>query len=90
MTVDWAVSFYKNGKGKEPVKEFFLSLSDEGRAKALKLLGLVKTYGVLLKEPYTRQVKDKIRELRTNDNKVKSGYYISPTQEEPLFYCTPL
>ena len=67
MAMDWTVNFYKDSKGKEPVKEFFLSLSDEGSAKVLKLLGMVKTYGVLLKEPYTRQVKDKIRELRTND-----------------------
>ena len=67
MAMDWTVNFYKDSKGKEPVKEFFLLLSDEGRAKALKLLGMVRTYGVLLKEPYTRRVKDKIRELRTND-----------------------
>lgn len=63
----WTINFYKDSKGKEPIKEFLISLSDEGRAKVLKLLGMIKTYGVLLKEPYTRQVKDKIRELRTND-----------------------
>lgn len=70
MTMEWAIEFFRDSRGKEPVKEFLLSLTLEGRAKTLRLFELLKSQGVLLKEPYTRQVKDKIRELRTTD---KSG-----------------
>ena len=38
------------------------------RARVVKLIDLLAAYGVLLKEPYTRQIKGKIRELRIKDN----------------------
>lgn len=34
----------------------------------MKLIDLLAEQGVLLKEPYTRQIKGKIRELRVKDN----------------------
>jgi phage-related protein len=38
---------------------------------------LLKDYGVLLKEPYTRQIKGKIRELRVTDKagKIRVLYF---------------
>lgn len=38
------------------------------RAKVVKLIDLLAEQGVLLKEPYTRQVRGKIRELRIKDH----------------------
>lgn len=38
------------------------------RAKAIKLIDLLSEYGVLLKEPYTKQLRGKIRELRIKDS----------------------
>ena len=66
--MDWTVEFYKDVHGKEPVKEVFNSLSTNARAKAVKLIDMLSDYGVLLKEPYTRQVRGKIRELRIKDS----------------------
>jgi hypothetical protein len=40
--MEWTVDFFKDSKEKEPVKDFLLSLSDEGRAKVLKLLSMMK------------------------------------------------
>lgn len=65
----WVIEFYRDKKGKEPVADFFNSLTTEGRARILRLLTLLSTQGVLLKEPYTRQVHGKIRELRTTDRR---------------------
>jgi len=36
--------------------------------KVVRLLALLAEQGVLLKEPYTRQIRNKIRELRVRDN----------------------
>lgn len=66
--MDWVVEYYRDSKGKEPVAEFIDALSNEARAKVFRTIKLLKDYGVLLKEPYTRQVKSKIRELKIRDS----------------------
>ncbi len=65
--MDWTVEYYKDAEYKEPAADFIDNLSDETRAKVFRVIKLLKDYGVLLKEPYTRQVKGKIRELRIKD-----------------------
>jgi phage-related protein len=66
--MDWTIEYYRDADGYEPAKHFVSSLSNSARAKALRTLALLKEHGVLLKEPYTRQLKGKIRELRVKDN----------------------
>lgn len=66
--MDWTVEYYRDSKDKEPVAEFIDALSNETRAKVFRTIKLLKNYGVLLKEPYTRQVRGKIRELRIRDS----------------------
>ncbi|MDP2681866.1 MAG: type II toxin-antitoxin system RelE/ParE family toxin [Deltaproteobacteria bacterium] len=66
--MDWTVEYYKDREGKEPTAEFIEALSNEAKVKVFRIIKLLKDYGVLLKEPYTRQVKGKIRELRIKDN----------------------
>ncbi len=66
--MNWIVEFYRDNTGKEPAKGFLNSLSESARAKVVKSIDLLLTYGVLLKEPYTRQIRGKIRELRIKDN----------------------
>ncbi len=62
--MEWKVVFYEDIKGRVPVAEFFDSLSVGDRARVVRLIRLLAHYGVLLKEPYTRQVRGKLRELR--------------------------
>ena len=56
--------------GREPVADFIDSLPTEVQAKVLRLIDLLADYGVLFKEPYTRQIRGKLRELRIT---AKSG-----------------
>ena len=66
--MSWTVEFYKSDKGSEPVKDFFNSLPVSARAKVVRIMDMLVDHSVLLKEPYTRQVRGKIRELRIKDN----------------------
>ena len=50
--------------GHEPAADFVDSLPIEVQAKILRFIDLLADYGVLLREPYTRQIKGKLRELR--------------------------
>lgn len=62
------IELYKDSNGKEPFTAFLNGLPIKTRARVVKLIDLLAEYGVLLKEPYTRQIKNKIRELRVKDN----------------------
>ena len=64
----WEVEFYKDEAGKEPVPEFLSRLPAGTRAKVVRLIDLLVEQGVLLKEPYTRKIRGKLRELRIKDN----------------------
>ncbi len=48
--------------------EFLDELPPKTRAKVVRLIDLLAEQGVLLKEPYTRQIRGKIRELRVKDH----------------------
>ena len=60
----WTVEYYTDERGNEPAADFVDSLPVEMQAKTLRLIELLANHGVLLKEPYARQVKGKLRELR--------------------------
>ena len=64
----WELELYKDKNGREPLTEFLNDLPIKTRAKVVKLIDLLAGYGVLLKEPYTRQIRGMIRELRVKDN----------------------
>jgi phage-related protein len=64
----WEIEFYRDKNGREPLTKFLNDLPLKTRARVVKLIDLLAEYGVLLKEPYTRQIKGKIRELRMRDN----------------------
>lgn len=65
--MNWTIDYYKDAQGKEAVKDFLDSLPLPAKAKVMRLIELLAEHGVLLKEPYTRQVRGKIRELRVID-----------------------
>ncbi|MDP3111169.1 MAG: type II toxin-antitoxin system RelE/ParE family toxin [Thermodesulfovibrionales bacterium] len=65
--MEWIVDYYRDAKGKEPVREFLNSLSLPAKTKTMRLIEFLTEHGVLLKEPYTRHIKGKIRELRIKD-----------------------
>jgi phage-related protein len=67
MKTIWEVEFYQDEAGREPVADFLDGLPDSARAKAVRYIELLSSYGVLLKEPYTKQLRGKIREIRIAD-----------------------
>jgi phage-related protein len=67
--MNWTVEYYKDNKGNEPVADFIDSLPVGTQTKVFRLIDLLGDYGVLLKEPYTKQIKDKIREIRIKDKR---------------------
>ena len=65
--MEWKVEYYRDAQGSEPVAEFIDSLPVGTQAKIFRLIDLLTRYHVLLKEPYTRQIQGKVRELRIVD-----------------------
>jgi phage-related protein len=66
--MEWIIEYYRSPKGNEPVADFIDSLPLRVQPKVLRAIEILSDYGVLLKEPYTRQVRGKIRELRIKDD----------------------
>lgn len=57
---------FRSERGNEPVTDFLSSLNERDRVKAVQQIKLLTEFGVMLKEPYSRQVRGKIRELRAS------------------------
>ena len=53
------VELYKKENGKEPAKEFLLSLPEKHRAKAIWEIDLLRQFGTDLKEPHIKSIKGK-------------------------------
>jgi len=66
------VIFYKDGEGKEPVKDFILSQSYSARAEILQVFDLLYKFDLSLGKPYVEKVTGKIWSLRI---KHSSDYY---------------
>ena len=58
------VEFYDLPNGKEPAKDFLLSLEPKMRAKMLWTIQLLQDNGTALRMPYSEQLEDGIFELR--------------------------
>ena len=70
------VEFYKTEKGKKPAGDFIKSIEDvKLRAKVVRSLKLLETYGTELRDPDSKPLGDGIFELRTiqGDNIARSA-----------------
>ncbi len=62
---EYKVKFFSDPvTGKIPVRQYLDNLSDKERAKVLKYIEFLRQYKGVLDEPYTKHIRDKIRELR--------------------------
>jgi len=75
--VDWVVEYYRDARGREPVGEFIDALPVGTQAKIFRFIDLLARRHVLLKEPYTKQIRGKLRELRVVDavGKIRVLYF---------------
>lgn len=62
---EFEIILYTKENGNMPIDEFIDSLNVKMQAKVLTGIGLLKTNGNLLREPYTKHLKDGIFELRS-------------------------
>ncbi len=62
--MQYSAIFYEMKDGRQPAKEFLLSLDYDMRAKMVRLLELLQKNGPALREPYSKELGDGIFELR--------------------------
>ena len=62
----WAIEYYQTAGGSVPIAEFVDGLPPQAQAKFIRSLELLEQYGLLLREPWVRNIQDipKLRELR--------------------------
>lgn len=65
---DWSVGFYAEARGREPVKDFLLSLDDKTVARFQWAIEQVRLRNVLAPEPLVRHLDGKLWELRRESN----------------------
>ena len=74
------VVFYQTTSGKQPAKEFLLSLDKKMRAKMSMTISILQDNGYELREPYSKHLSDGIFELRakvsTNISRVLYFFYV--------------
>lgn len=58
------VEFYETETGRQPAKDFLLSLDKKMRAKMLHMISILQDNGNELREPYSKHLSDGIFELR--------------------------
>lgn len=64
---EYRIFYYKNRvNGKKPARDFIYSLEGKIRAKIFKYLEYLRLNNGYLDEPYSRHIKDKVRELRVD------------------------
>ena len=61
------VVFYEAVGGKQPAKDFLLSLDKKMRAKMAQMISLLQDNGYELREPYSKHLSDGIFELRAKE-----------------------
>jgi phage-related protein len=73
---DYKVKFYHDPKtGKSYVFEYINNLDDKQKAKILKFIEFSREHNGVLDEPYSKHIKDKIRELRIDFAKNKHSIF---------------
>jgi phage-related protein len=62
----WEIEYYQSTTGSVPVAEFVDKLSPQAKAKFIRSLELLEEYGLLLREPWVKNIQGlpKLRELR--------------------------
>lgn len=62
--MNFEIEFYETENGREPAKEFILSLEPKMQAKMLHEIDLLKENGIFLREPHTKMIEKGIYEIR--------------------------
>ncbi len=69
--------FFETASGRVPVREFLVSLSVVERARVMRDVELLKTFGFELKAPLVKSIKGKLWELRTAGRNQHRVFYFA-------------
>jgi phage-related protein len=69
-TDEWKIVGYQDARGRRPVNEFLDALPAGDRARVVRTIELLKTYGVELGMPYSRHLTGKLWELRVSSGRL--------------------
>lgn len=69
-TDGWTIEGYWDARGRRPVNEFLDALPVGNRARVVRTIELLKTYGVELGMPYARRLTGKLWELRVSSGRL--------------------
>lgn len=61
---NFEAEYFKREDGTEPAKDFIYSQEPKMRAKLFRAIGILETYGNLLREPHSKPLGDGIFEVR--------------------------
>jgi len=67
--MQWAVNYYTDKRGEQPVKEWIKNLDRKLRLKVYRSFELLEEFNLNLKSPYVKPLEDKLYELRIKDPK---------------------
>ena len=68
-TNEWVIVGYQDARGRRPVNEFLDALPPRDRARVVRTIELLKTYGTELGMPYARHLTGKLWELRVSSGR---------------------
>ena len=65
--IEYKIKFYRNSKnGGSPVEDYVENLAVKEKTKVYKYIEVLRINNGVLDEPYSKHIKDKIRELRVD------------------------
>ncbi len=68
--LNWSVEFYRDVRGRVPVREFLEELPKKERAQMLRVITLLAEFGNLLGLPHVRPMEQGLWELRAGPGRV--------------------
>lgn len=87
--MSYTIDYYRNARGDCPVEEFLDALPAKLRAKNMREVALLESFGVELPAPYTKQLRGKnasgLWELRVKlSTDITRVFYFFPTEKRIL------
>jgi len=67
----WTVEYYRDERGRYPVREFLDSLPPDDQARILQTARLLEDFGLQLGAPYVKAVRGKLWELRVRASRAR-------------------
>ncbi len=75
MMGEYSVVYYRDTRGRLPVKEYIYSLEREVAEKVYKYIEYLRQHDGYLDEPYSKHIHGSIRELRVDFGKIRNRIF---------------